>query len=85
MGQDLAPTPLLPAFAMAPFVGLVSNLVFLLLTSHVVSVPSPHSIGSDLSILTHNDLYGLYIDYRVVALSLFLQATRALDKPQPSS
>jgi hypothetical protein len=28
------------------------------LASSVLAVPSPQSIGSDLTILTHNDLYG---------------------------
>ncbi|OAG03950.1 alpha/beta-hydrolase [Paraphaeosphaeria sporulosa] len=39
-------------------VGLAGWLVYLSLTSHVLSVPSPQSIRSDLTILTHNDLYG---------------------------
>ncbi|KAF9734810.1 Para-nitrobenzyl esterase 4 [Paraphaeosphaeria minitans] len=43
---------------MAPLVGLTGWLVFLSLTSHVLSVPSPQSVRGDLTILTHNDLYG---------------------------
>ncbi|KAF2437823.1 cholinesterase [Karstenula rhodostoma CBS 690.94] len=43
---------------MAPLVGLARCLVFLSLARDVVPVPSPQSIRSDLTILTHNDLYG---------------------------
>ena len=45
---------------MTPFAGMASWLVLLLLTNRAVSVSSPQSIRSDLSILTHNDLYGWY-------------------------
>ncbi|KAH9868970.1 hypothetical protein J1614_008047 [Plenodomus biglobosus] len=34
------------------------SLAALTISSTVASIASPHSIGSDLSILTHNDLYG---------------------------
>ncbi|KAJ4291794.1 hypothetical protein N0V90_009689 [Kalmusia sp. IMI 367209] len=66
---------------MAPLVGLASGLVvFLLLASHVVSVPSPHAIGSDLSILTHNDLYGNASTRQ--AATIVLSARRSHSKAQ---
>ena len=43
---------------MVPFVRFVSFASIAYLASSTVAVPSPQSIGSDLTILTHNDLYG---------------------------
>ncbi|KAF2475679.1 alpha/beta-hydrolase [Lindgomyces ingoldianus] len=46
-------------FAMASFIGLAVAALFFGLSKTVrAAVPSPQSIGSDLTILTHNDLYG---------------------------
>ena len=42
-------------FVMAPHISFLS--VSYLLLSVAASVPSPQSVGSDLSIITHNDLY----------------------------
>ncbi|KAF2847030.1 alpha/beta-hydrolase [Plenodomus tracheiphilus IPT5] len=42
---------------MPSIIGL-SAIAALTISSTVASVASPHSIGSDLSIITHNDLYG---------------------------
>jgi NCAIR mutase (PurE)-related protein len=47
---------------MAFFIGISTALtVFAVLcSSPVLAVPTPQTVGSGLSILTHNDLYGVF-------------------------
>lgn len=43
---------------MTALIGIVAAAFFA--CSSAVAVPSPSSIGSELTILTHNDLYGVF-------------------------
>ncbi|CAO2652891.1 Nn.00g023020.m01.CDS01 [Neocucurbitaria sp. VM-36] len=54
---------------MASFIGLLS-FSLLLVSSTVASIPSPQSIGSDLTIIAHNDLYGNTTTRRAASIVL---------------
>ncbi|EMD88134.1 hypothetical protein COCC4DRAFT_83305 [Bipolaris maydis ATCC 48331] len=71
----------LSLFVMAALLGLLSAF-HLLLFARASGVPTPQSIASDLSIITHNDLYGQASSRRAASILLSTPFTHSAARSQ---